>query len=179
MLRMTIVTLATLLATPTTARADQAVVLSDGSTITGKLLHFYDGVLTLRVAGGQRVRLPSSKVKAVRFKLPAPRAALATPRGAFKRMRVAALKGDLPTYVDSYATTYQMLLSHQISLATPKRFRAQLHKQWAGAQLEIVRAKIQGKTAKLVVRRREGGRSTEGALHFVRENREWKMVLPL
>ena len=52
MCRMLIVTLATLLAVPTPARADEAIVLSDGSTVTGKLLHYYDGVLTVRVAGG-------------------------------------------------------------------------------------------------------------------------------
>lgn len=179
MSRMLIVTIATLLAAPTPARADEAVVLADGSKITGKVLHYYDGVLTMQVAGGQKVRLPARKIKRVRFKLPAPRAALGTPRKAFKRLRAAALKGDLGTYVDAYATPYQMLLSHQISVASPRKFRKQLRKQWGSAQLEILKAKVKGKTAQLLVRRRHGAKSAKGALHFVRENREWKMVLPL
>lgn len=179
MSRTLIVTLAMLLAAPTLARADEAVVLSDGSTITGKILHYYDGVLTVRLPGGQRLRLPSRKIKRLRFQLPKPRAALSTPRKAFKRMRTAALAGDLSTYVDAYASTYQMLLSNQISMTTPKAFRAQLKKQWGSAQLEVLGAKIKGATAKLLVRRRGGGRAATGALHFIRENREWKMVMPL
>ena len=83
---------------PSTGRADETIYLLDNTRIVGKLLHYYDGVLTVKLPNGARAQLPAHKVKRVQFKLPKPRPALSTPHKTFTRMRTAALKGDLQTY---------------------------------------------------------------------------------
>ena len=161
------------------AEADQVVQLVDGTKITGTILHYYEGLLTVRLPDGKRMRLPEGKVKRVDFKLKQARSALSTPEKAFSRLRKAALKGDLRTYVDAHATYYQTLLNHQVAIISPLKFTRQLRKQWGSAQLEVVGTKRKGALATLKVRRKKGERSDVGELHFVRENGEWKMVLPL
>ncbi len=164
---------------PRLAMADEAIYLMDNTKIVGKLLHYYDGLLTVKIPSGQTMKLPLGKVKKVEFKLPKPRAALSTPRKCFDRMRKAALKGDLETYIDSHSAYYQMFLNHQVAMLKPSKFSKRLKKEWGNIQLEVLSVKVKGDAALMKVKRSQGGNSQEGELRFVKENREWKMILPL
>ncbi|MCA9671760.1 MAG: hypothetical protein KC503_39445 [Myxococcales bacterium] len=171
--------LAAALLAPRAALADEVIQLIDRTKIVGQLLHYYDGQATIRLPNGSKMRLPVSKIRRIQFRLPKPRVALSTPKKSFKRLRRAALKGDLATYIDTHSTYYQMILNHQVQMASPKKFIAQLKKQWGSAQLSVVGTKIKGAVAVMRVRRKNGTQSQEGELRFVRENKEWKMILPL
>lgn len=164
---------------PQFAQADEVIQLVDKTRIVGKVVHYYDGVLTVQLPNGAKMKLPQAKVRRVEFKLPKPRPALSTPRKSFERMRKAALKGDLETYIDAHSTYYQTFLNHQVVQATPSKFRRQLKKEWSSMQLEIVGTDTKASMATLKVRRKQGAESAEGEFRFVRENGEWKMILPL
>jgi len=167
------------LALPSAALADEVIQLIDKTEIVGKLIHYYDGVLTVQLPSGATMKLPREKLMQIRLKLPKPRPELSTPQKSFERMRQAALKGDLETYIDAHSTYYQMFLNHQVMEATPSKFRRQLQKEWSSMQLQVVGTEKKGETATLKVRRKQGNQTEEGEFRFVRENGEWKMILPL
>jgi hypothetical protein len=168
-----------LIMTSGSAQADQTVQLLDGTKIVAEMLHYYDDVLTVRLPNGSKLRLPRTKIRSVSFKLPPPRAEFGTPQKAFARLRNAALTGNLATYVDCHSTYYQMFLNHQVELAGQGKFVKRLKKEWGGAQLSVVGTTIKGATAVMKVKRQEGDESREGELRFLKENGEWKMILPL
>jgi hypothetical protein len=153
--------------------------LLDHTKIIGQLLHFYDGVLSVKLPNGTTVQIPANKVQQVLFKLPKPRAELGSPAKTFDRLRKAAAKGDLSTYVDCHSSYYQMFLNHQISMSKPEEFIQRLKKEWGTIKLEVVGTTMQGDTAVMKVKRKGGEEVQEGELRFVKENSEWKMILPL
>lgn len=159
--------------------ADEIVELLDKTRIVGKVLHYYDGLLTIALPTGAKMRLPVAKVRAIKFKLPKPRAALSTPEKAFKRLRAAALRGDIAQYIDCHSTYYQMVLNHQVALNTAAKFARQLKKQWGEVQLKVVSTQRKGNIATMRVRSQKGSQTQDGEFRFVRENGEWKMILPL
>jgi hypothetical protein len=161
------------------ASADETIQLIDKTKIVGALVHYFDGVLHVRLPNGTTLQLPASKVQQVLFKLPKPRQELSTPAKTFDRLRQAAQKGDLQAYVDCHSAYYQMFLNHQIAMAKPEEFAGRLKKEWGGIQLEVVGTTTKGDTAVMKVRRKKGTESEEGEMRFVRENGEWKMILPL
>ena len=167
------------LVSPGAARADETIYLLDKTKIVGKLVHFYEGILTVRLPNGTKLQLPRGKVSRVQFKLPRPRPALSTPTKTFKRMRKAALKGDLSTYIDCHSAYYQMFLNHQVALMKPNKFIKRLKKEYGSAQIKVLKTKIKKGTAVVTVRRTKGADSQDGELRFVKENNEWKMILPL
>jgi hypothetical protein len=162
-----------------TASADETIHLLDKTKIVGKLLHFYEGVLSIRLPNGTTLQLPASKVQSLQFKLPKPRPEFSTPEKTFDRMRKAALKGDLNMYVDCHSAYYQMFLGNQIEMAKPDPFSKRLKKEWGSADLEVTGTSIKGDTAVMKVRRKMEKESQEGELRFIKENGEWKMILPL
>lgn len=161
------------------AQADEVVILTDNTKIVAKVEHFYDGMLTLKLPGGTAMQLPVAKVKRIEFQLPKPRPEFATPQKAFDRLRKAALKGDLETYIDCHSAYYQMFLGHQVSISTPKKFASRLKQEWGAIQLEVLETKVENDTAVMKVRRKQGDNAQDGEMRFVKENNEWKMILPL
>jgi len=164
---------------PRAARADEVIQLTDKTRIVGQLLHYYDGKVTVKLPNGTKLKLPKAKIWRIRFKLPKPRAALSTPKKTFRRLRKAALRGDVATYVDCHSTYYQMFLNHQIAASSARKFARRLKKEWGQVQLKVLRTSYKKGMATMRVRRSKGGRSQDGELLFVKENKEWKMVLPL
>jgi hypothetical protein len=53
-----------------------------------------------------------------------------------------------------------------------------MEKEVAGTKFQIKESKIKGDTATLKVLRQKGDESDTGDIAFVRENGEWKMLLP-
>jgi len=184
---LTLLTLgALLLSQQSMARADETIELVDKTRIVGTLVHYFDGVLHVRLPNGSTLQLPSSKVQQVLFKLAKPRAELSTPAKTFDRLRQAALQGNLERYVDCHSAYYQMFLGHQITLTKREDFIARLKKEWGNTNLEVIGTTLKGDTAVMKVRRKQAqgaqdkqGESEEGELRFVKENGEWKMILPL
>src|SRR3989339_1494939 len=162
------------------AKADVIVELLDKTKITGQFEHYYDGVLSIKLPNGSSLRLPEQKVQLVNFKLPKARSEFSSPQKSFQQLKKAALDGDLERYIDCHSSYYQMFLHHQIELAGPAEFLKRLKKEWGDIKLEILNTSIKAETAILKVRRKqEKDEAQEGELRFVKENNEWKMILPL
>lgn len=164
---------------PQPARAE-VVTLLDNTRIYGKLVHYFDGELTIATARGARVKLPSAKIKSIRFKLPKARKAFSTPTKTFNRWKQTLLKGKLTQHIDCYAMMYQMMMTNLLGGMT----RAEFNKMVTGhkkTRYVIKSTRKKGKTlAFLKVSARLPGqaKSQAGELLFVLENGEWKLVPP-
>ena len=158
------------------ARAE-VVELLDGSKMFGKLLHYYDGLFTFQVSGGQIVKIPADKVKAIRFKLPKPRPALSTPSKTFWRQHKAFLRGDLQTFVDCFSLQYQTLLMHQLAAMPPEQLVA-MRQQLRRLKIRIKSTRYKGNMAFMEVSQSDGKQTATATIQFVKENGEWKMVMP-
>lgn len=162
-----------LLLTPALARAE-VIQLIDNTQISGKILHYYDGTFAVETSSGQKIELPTSKIKQITFKLPPARAELGTPEKTFNRYKDALLKGDLSRVIDCYALMYQGMLSQQ--LAAGQDDLKKMRDEVAGMKFEIKGSKISGNTATLKVQRSKGGDVETTEVRMVRENGEWKMT---
>ena len=85
--------------------------------MAGKIVHFYEGVFQVETAGGQKIDIPSGKIKSITFKLPPARAEFSSPEKVFHRWHDAVTKGDLPRLIDCYALMYQGLVQAQTTHA--------------------------------------------------------------
>lgn len=162
---------------PATAAADR-IKKVDGTVLSGKLADSVAGLLVIKTSDGQQT-VPLDQVDSVQFRPPAPRAAFSSPQKTFQRMRQAALRGALKTYIDCHSSYYQIFLNHQVAKLTPGKFTTRLKREYGSAQIELLETAIKGKMAVVKVRRKKGTSHTTGELRFVRENHEWKMILPL
>ena len=147
--------------------------LLDNTQVSGKIIHFYDGVFEVE-AGGQRVKLPVDKLKSVTFKLPPPRVELSTPEKTFNRYKDALLKSDFPKVIDCYALMYQGMLAQQLDRGGDELKKMQQEIQ--GTKFEIKASKVTGQTATLKVQRSKGEDQETAEIRLVLENGEWKMT---
>ena len=161
------------------ARAE-VVTLVDNTRIYGEVVHYFDGELTVKTAAGVRVKLPTAKIKSIRFKLPKPRAAFSTPTKTFNRWKQSLLQGKLSVHIDCYAMMYQMMMTNMIGGMSKADFQKMVsgHRK---TRYTIRSTRKKGKNlAFLKVAARLPGRSDAqvGELLFVLENGEWKLVPP-
>jgi hypothetical protein len=154
------------------ARAE-VVQLLDNTQVSGKIIHFYDGVFEIEV-GGQRMKLPTDKIKAITFKLPPARAEYSTPEKTFARYKDALLKSDYGKVIDCYALMYQGMLAQQLERGGDELKKMQ--KEIEGTKFEIKGSKISGSTATLKVQRSKGEDQETAEIRLVLENGEWKMT---
>jgi Domain of unknown function (DUF4878) len=168
-----LVTLAALLSLAAPARAE-VIQLLDNTQVSGKILHFYDGTFSVEISGGQKVDIPTAKIKQITFKLPPPRAELSTPEKTFARYKDALLKNDMQKVIDCYALMYQGMLASQIGQAGDELSKMQ--KEVQGMKFEVKGSKITGNTAVLKVQRSKGEDVETAEVHLVLENGEWKMT---
>src|SRR5438034_9229482 len=94
------------------ARAE-VIELLDKTKLNGKIIHFYDGVYTVEVAG-QTQKIPREKIRTIGFTLPPSRPEFATPEKTFERWRKALTDGAMDRVIDCYALMYQGLLASQL-----------------------------------------------------------------
>src|SRR4051812_12604926 len=85
---------ASLLALASPARAE-VIQLIDNTQVSGKIVHYYDGTFAIETSDGQKVELPTAKIKAITFKLPPARAEFSTPEKTFARYKDALVKNDV------------------------------------------------------------------------------------
>src|SRR5450432_2272178 len=72
------------------ARAE-VIELLDKTKLNAKIIHFYDGVYTVEVAG-QTQKIPREKIRSIGFQLPAPRPEFSSPEKTFDRWHKALLE---------------------------------------------------------------------------------------
>jgi hypothetical protein len=155
------------------ARAE-VIQLLDNTQISGKILHYYDGVFDIETANGQKVDLPTSKIKSITFKLPPARAEFSTPEKTFTRYKDALLKSDLAKVIDCYALMYQGVMAQQLEHGGDEVKKMQ--KELEGMKFEIKGSKISGGSATLKVQRSKGEDVETSEIRLVLENGEWKMT---
>ena len=153
----------------------EVITLLDNGRIYGKVVHYFDGTLTVKTSGGVTLKLPASKIKSVKFKLPKPRRAFSTPKKTFFKQHKALLAGRIQEFVDCYSLQYQTLLMHQLGSMGLKEL-AQMRRAVKGTRYTVKRARIKGNMASMVVIQTRGNLSAKTVLHFVKENGEWKMI---
>ena len=156
------------------ARAE-VIELIDKTKLNAKIIHYYDGVYTVDVAG-QTQKLPKEKIKSIGFSLPPARPEFATPEKTFERWRKALTEGAMERVIDCYALMYQGMLASQMGQANDAVKKMQ--KEIEGTKFQIKESKIKGETATLKVLRQKGDDTDTGEVAFVRENGEWKMLPP-
>jgi hypothetical protein len=168
-----LLTVVAALACAATARAE-VIQLLDNTQISGKIVHYYDGVFAVETAGGQKVELPTTKIKAITFKLPPPRAEYSTPEKTFNIYKAALVKGDMQRVIDTYALMYQGMLAQQLEHGGEDLKKMQ--KEVEGMKFEIKGSKVSGGSATLKVQRSKGDDVETSEIRLVLENGEWKMT---
>ena len=156
------------------ARAE-VIELLDKTKLNAKIIHFYDGVFTVEVAG-QTQKVPRDKIKSIGFSLPPSRPEFSTPEKTFERWRKALTEGAMDRVIDCYALMYQGLLASQVGQANDAVKKMQ--KEIEGTKFQIKGSSTKGDSATLKVARQKGDDSESGEIAFVRENGEWKMLPP-
>jgi hypothetical protein len=166
-----------LLAAAVWAPAARAEVfeLLDKTKMSGKLVHYYDGVFSVETQG-QTVKVPKEKIKSISFQLPPARAEFSTPEKTFERWRKALVEGNMEKVIDCYGLMYQGMLATQMGQATEGLKKMQ--KEVEGTKFSIKSSAVKGDTATLKIARQKGDESDTGDVVFVRENGEWKMLPP-
>ena len=161
------------LCSPVLAHAE-IVQLLDNTQVSGKILHFFDGVFSIETSGGQRVDLPVAKIKSITFKLPPARPEFSTPEKTFKRYQDALGKGEMQKVIDCYALMYQGMLAQQLDQGGDDMKKMQ--KEFEGMKFELKGSKINGSNASLKVQRQKGDDIQTTEIRLVLENGEWKMT---
>ena len=161
------------------ARAE-VIELLDKTKMSGKIIHFYDGVYSIE-AGGQTVKVPREKIRSITFQLPPARAEFSTPEKTFERWRKSLQDGALEKVVDCYALVYQGLLAAQMGIGQAQGAGdglKKMQKEIEGTKFQIKGTSTKGETATLKVQRQKGDDTDTGEIAFVKENGEWKMLPP-
>ena len=153
----------------------EVIELLDKTKLNAKVIHFYDGVYTVEVAG-QTQKIPRDKIRSISFQLPPARPEFSTPEKTFERWRKALTDGTMDRVIDCYALMYQGLLAGQMGQAGDAVKKMQ--KEVEGTKFQIKGSSTKGDTATLKVQRQKGDDSDTGDVAFVRENGEWKMLPP-
>jgi len=173
-LRFTITAAAALFALATPARAE-VIQLLDNTQLSGKIVHFYEGTFAIETTDGQKIDLPTSKIKQITFKLPPARAEFSTPEKTFQRYKDALSKNDITKLIDCYALMYQGVMASEMSHASDEQ-KKKMQSEIAGTKLEIKSSKISGSAATLKVQRTHGDEVETADVRMVLENGEWKLT---
>lgn len=162
-----------------TARPARAEVIElvDKTKMTGKIIHFYDGVYSIET-NNQTVKLPREKIRSITFQLPPARPEFSTPEKTFDRWRKAMNEGAVEKIIDCYALMYQGMLAQQMGIGQASDGLKKMQKEIEGTKFQIKGSSTKGDTAMLKVLRQKGEDSDTGEIAFVKENGEWKMLPP-
>ena len=152
----------------------EVVELIDGTKMTAKLVHYYDGLFTLEVAG-EVTKVGADKIRSITFALPEPRAAFSSPRKAFDEWLAAVQSRDVRRMVECYALVYQAMALKQFESLSAKD-RAAMWEQAQDMRLKWLDVETTGEKATAKIRASHGKETAEGELNFARENGEWKMT---
>jgi hypothetical protein len=155
----------------------EVIELVDKTKMTGKIIHFYDGVYSIET-NNQTVKLPREKIRSITFQLPPARPEFSTPEKTFDRWRKAMNEGAIEKIIDCYALMYQGMLANQMGIGQASDGLKKMQKEIEGTKFQIKGASTKGDTAMLKVLRQKGEDTDTGEIAFVKENGEWKMLPP-
>jgi len=172
--RLTLTAAAVLFGLSAPARAE-VIQLIDNTQVSGKIVHYYDGTFAIETSDGQKVELPTTKIKTITFKLPPARAEFSTPEKTFARYKDALVKNDINKLIDCYALMYQGVMAAELGHTTDEQ-RKKMQSEIAGTKLEIKSSKIAGNSATLKVQRAKGDEVETADVRMVLENGEWKLT---
>ena len=161
---------------PAIAHAE-VIELVDKTKMTGKIIHFYDGVYSIET-NNQTIKLPREKIRSITFQLPPARAEFSTPEKTFDRWHKAMTEGAVERIIDCYALMYQGMLATQMGIGQASEGLKKMQKEIEGTKFQIKGSSTKGDTALLKVSRQKGDDTDTGEIAFVRENGEWKMLPP-
>jgi len=153
----------------------EVIELLDKTKLNAKVIHYYDGLYTVEVAG-QTQKVPRDKIKSISFQLPPARPEFSTPEKTFERWRKALAEGAMDRVIDCYALMYQGVLANQMAQSADAAKKMQ--KEFEATKFQLKGSSIKGDSATLKVERKKGDDSDSGDIIFVRENGEWKMMPP-
>jgi hypothetical protein len=160
------------------AARGEVIELVDKTKMTGKIIHYYDGVYSIETTNSQTVKLPREKIHSITFTLPPARPEFGSPEKTFDRWRKAMTEGSSEKIIDCYALMYQGMLATQMGLGQGTDGLKKMQKEFEGTKFEVKGASTKGDTAMLKVRRQKGDDTDTGEIAFVKENGEWKMLPP-
>lgn len=160
----------------TSPAAAEIIQLLDNTKMSGTIIHYFEGVYSIDLADGTRVKIPREKIKQISYELPAPRAEFSTPEKTFELWRKALSKGDLEAAVDCYALMYQGMVMSQMTEAGSDGLKA-MKEEMAKTKFTIKSTSTKGEVATLKVTRSYGDDVQTAEVAFVKENGEWKMRL--
>lgn len=163
--------LSLLIAAP--ARAE-IIELLDNTKLTGTIVHYFEGVYSIDLPDGTRLKLPKEKIKQIRFDLPAPRAEFSSPDKTFERWRKSLGAGEVEAAVDCYALMYQGMVLAEMTDAGAEGLKA-MREEMSKTKFTIKSTTTKGDTATLKVTRSYGDDVSTAEIVFVKENGEWKM----
>ena len=152
----------------------EMVELIDGTKMTAKLVHYYDGLFTFEVAG-EITKVGQDKIHSITFMLPAPRPIFSSPRKTFDEWLAAVQGRDVKRMVECYALVYQAMALKQFESLSAKD-RNGMWEQAQGMRLKWVDLETKGDKATAKIRASHGKEKAEGELNFARENGEGKMT---
>jgi hypothetical protein len=173
-LRLTLTAAVMLLALRQPARAE-IIQLLDNTQLSGKIVHFYDGTFAIETSDGQKVELPTTKIKQITFKLPPARTEFSTPEKTFARYKEALVKNDINKLIDCYALMYQGVMAAELSHTSDEQ-KKKMQSEMAGTKLEIKSSKVSGNSATLKIQRSKGDEVETADVRLVLENGEWKLT---
>src|SRR4029453_17577537 len=117
-----------------------------------KIVHYYDGVYTIET-GGNTVKLPREKIRAIAFTLPPARAEFSSAEKTFDRWKKALAEGNIEKMIDCYALMYQGFLASQMS--TVNDGIRKMQKEFEGWKFEVKGSQVKGDSASLKVLRKK------------------------
>jgi hypothetical protein len=161
---------------PAIAHAE-VIELVDKTKMTGKIIHFYDGVYSIET-NNQTVKLPREKIRSITFQLPPARPEFSTPEKTFDRWHKAMTEGAVEKIIDCYALMYQGMLATQMGIGQASEGLKKMQKEIEGTKFQVKGSSTKGDTAMLKVLRQKGDDTDTGEIAFVKENGEWKMLPP-
>ncbi len=168
------VVVATCLIFSYTAKAE-IITLLDDSKIYGKIIHYFDGVLTIRSSDDVDLKLPAEKIKRIDFELPKPDPAFSKPQKTFQRYREALAKGDFEKLIDCFALQYQTMMMHQIGSMTLEDVN-NMRQAVTKTRFKVISTRFKKNMAFMTVAQTHGDETARAEIQFVRENGEWKMI---
>lgn len=159
----------------TGAAKGEVITLVDNSKVYGEIVHYYDGVLTIKSPSKVELKLPVEKIKHIKFKLPKPDPAFSKPKKTFARYREALAKGDIEKLISCFALQYQTMMMHQLGAMSLQDIN-NMRQAVKATNFKVKSTRFKKNMAFLKISQTHGKQTADAEIQFVKENGEWKMI---
>lgn len=156
----------------------EVIELIDGTKMSGTVMHAYNEAIEIKLEGGEVMVMQLEKLKSVVFTKIEPRPEFSTPEKAFKHYLSLMRQGDIDRTVSCYRLMYQKMMREELSSMTASD-KAKMQEEMVKTEFELNETIINGKKARIPVKRYFDGKKEEAEFIFVKENGEWKLAMSL